>query len=289
MVWWLLIAIVVLIVLLFARKRQKRRAETAQLQARSRALEQLRLLRDLLEQVQRHRGLCFGVMSGAHNLESERWTVHGEVYRLLENAFLHQANLAWYEAWKGVYPLWKRIDHERQGNAAIAVLQLHHEFAELILETIKALGNRHDLICLGGLAPQPEGLWLDLLENAELLGKARAVGTGIAARRQNSPAQCQELERLSELIREQAYLAPAQLSVEPVLREALAKPVRESEDRIDTLLQAIDTLLRDPAHRALGAMGFFNTATQAISAQYMLADLLLERLRLATEASLRQG
>lgn len=289
MVWWLLIAIVVLFVLLFARRRQKRRAETAQLQARSRALEQLQLLRDLLEQVQRHRGLCFGVMSGAHTLESERWTVHGEVDRLLDCALMHQANLAWYEAWQGVYPLWRRIGHEHQGDAAITVLHLHHALAELILATIEALGNRHDLICLGALAPQPEGLWLDLLKNAELLGKARAVGAGIAARRHNSAAQCQALERLSELIREQTYLAPAQLSVEPVLRESLARPVRESEDRIDALLQAIDTLLRDPAHQALGAMGFFKIATQAIGAQYMLADLLIERLRVSTESALRQG
>ena len=33
-------------------------------------------IRELLEQVQRHRGLCYGVMSGAHALECDRWTVH---------------------------------------------------------------------------------------------------------------------------------------------------------------------------------------------------------------------
>lgn len=288
MVWVLLASIVVLIGLLVARARQKRRAARTRLEARLRAISQLRLLRELLEQVQRHRGLCFGVMSGGHALENDRWTVHAEVNRLLDSAAAHQANLSWHEAWQEIHPLWQKIDRERHGYDAISVLHLHHRFAMLTIGTIEALGTRHDLICLGGLTPQPEGLWLDLLKNAELLGKARAVGTGIAARKQNNVDQHQALERLGRLIHDQLYLAPAQLSVEPGLREPLAKPVREAEDSVDALLHAIDTLLRDPSHPALSSMAFFKTATQAISAQYMLADLLLERLRLATESALRQ-
>lgn len=289
MVWWLLTGMVLLVGLLFARRQQKRRAHRERLWARLRAIAQLNLLRELLEQVQRHRGLCFGVMSGAQALEGDRWTVHSHVTRLLDSAVEHEANLGWHDPWKQIHPLWQQIERERHGDAAIRVLQLHHDFAGLVLATIEALGHRHDLICLGGLAPQPEGLWLELLKNSELLGKARAVGTGIAARRQNKSAQCEELERLSVLIREQLYLAPAQLSVEPGLREQLAKPVREAEDRVDALLQAMEGLLRDAAHPALGSMSFFKLATQAVSAQYMLADLLLERLRLQTETAIRQG
>ncbi|WP_339847039.1 hypothetical protein [uncultured Halopseudomonas sp.] len=289
MVWSLLTGIGVLVGLLFARARHKRRARRLQLEARIRALGQLRLLRELLEQTQRHRGLCFGVMSGAHALESDRWTVHAHVTRLLERTATHRANLVWHDAWREVFPLWNQIERERQGESPLKVLQLHHDLTELILATIEELGDRHDLICLGGLAPQPEGLWLDLLKNAELLGRARAVGTGIAARRQNSASQQLELERLGQLIREQLYLAPAQLSVEPMLRESLAKPVREAEDRVDALLLAIEALLRDSANPALGSMAFFKLATQAVSAYYMLADLLLERLRLSTESALKQG
>jgi hypothetical protein len=289
MVWSLLTGIGVLVGLLFARARHKRRARRLQLEARVRALDQLRLLRELLEQIQRHRGLCFGVMSGAHALESDRWTVHAHVTRLLERAGIHRANLAWHDAWREVLPLWNQIERDRQGESPLKVLQLHHDLTKLILATIEELGDSHDLICLGGLAPQPEGLWLDRLNNAELLGRARAVGTGIAARRQNSASQQLELERLGQLIRQQLYLAPAQLSVEPVLRESLAKPVREAEDRVDALLLAIEALLRDPANPALGSMAFFKLATQAVSAHYMLADLLLERLRLSTESALKQG
>lgn len=289
MVWWLLTGIGVLVGLLFARARQKRRTARSRLEARMRAISQLRLLRELLEQTQRHRGLCFGVMSGAHALESDRWTVNAHIIRLLERAESHRANLAWYDEWGKVGPLWDQIQRARHTRGPLEVLQLHHDLSSLILATIEALGHRHDLICLGGLAPQPEGLWLDLLKNAELLGKARAVGTGIAARRHNNELQHQELERLCQLVHNQLYLAPAKLSVEPTLREALAKPVREAEDGVDALLQAIDALLRDPSHPTLRSRAFFNIATQAISAQYMLADLLIDHLRLNTERALRQG
>jgi hypothetical protein len=288
MIWGLFIGIVILIGLLFARRRHKRDLCRKSLEARLRALTQLRLLRLLLEQVQRHRGLCFGVLCGDQTLEGERWLVHAEVSRLIGDAKKLRANLLGHEAWQRVFPLWQRIDQERQDGEAIGLLNLHNELAELILGTIEALADRHDLVCLGWLAPQPEGLWLALLQNAEVLGQARAAGTGIAARRQDDAVQQQVLKRLADLIRQQFYLAPAQLSVDPALRVSLARPVREAEDSIDALLQSIDLLLKDPLHPALGSMAFFKRATQAISAHYMLADLLLERLRLATEAAIKQ-
>ncbi|WP_415058385.1 hypothetical protein [Halopseudomonas sp.] len=288
MIWGLFIGIVILIGLLFARRRHKRDLGRKSLEARLRALTQLRLLRLLLEQVQRHRGLCFGVLCGDQTLEGERWLVHAEVSRLIGDAKKLRANLLGHEAWQRVFPLWQRIDQERQDGEAIGLLNLHNELAELILGTIEALADRHDLVCLGWLAPQPEGLWLALLQNAEVLGQARAAGTGIAARRQDDAVQQQVLKRLADLIRQQFYLAPAQLSVDPALRASLARPVREAEDSIDALLQSIDLLLKDPLHPALGSMAFFKRATQAISAHYMLADLLLERLRLATEAAIKQ-
>tara|TARA_R110001592_G_scaffold53784_4_gene164882 strand:- start:10346 stop:10501 length:156 start_codon:yes stop_codon:yes gene_type:complete len=42
----------------------------------------------------------------------------------------------------------------------MGLLHLHNQLAELIFGTIDALAGRHDLVCLGGLAPQPEGLRL---------------------------------------------------------------------------------------------------------------------------------
>lgn len=276
---WFLLAIAALLALVLQTIGSRRRTLHRR-QRRLKALEQIRLLRLVLEQVQRHRGLCFGVMSGEVSLESQRWKAEAQVNELLEAASAHQASLFWYTAWHPVLPGWEHIGAERQRNAsAEAVLQLHHRMADQLLETIEALGHRHDLVCLGTLAPQPQGMWLELLKNTELLGRARAVGTGIAARRQNTALQHHELQRLREQINTQCYQPLARLCTEPLLRLSMDIPVRVAEDSLDSLLVAVDTLLHDRESPGLPSSRYFTVATQAISATLVIVDLLLDRLQ----------
>ncbi len=257
-----------------------RRRTVQKRQRRLKALEQIRLLRLLLEQVQRHRGLCFGVMAGESSLESQRWKVEAQVNHCLEAVAVHEGSLFWYTAWHPVVPIWEEIGAQRQHHAsAEAVLQLHHRMADHLINTIEALGNRHDLLCLGALAPQPQGMWLELLKNTELLGRARAVGTGIAARRQNSALQHQELQRLREQINSQCYQPLARLCTEPLLRLSMEKPVRAAEESLDSLLAAVDLLLQSRDKPGLPSNRYFNIATQAISAKLAIVDLLLDRLQ----------
>ncbi|MFT6466073.1 nitrate- and nitrite sensing domain-containing protein [Halopseudomonas sp.] len=278
MVWTLFAVAVVLAVLL--ERIGSRRRTLQKRHVRLKALEQIRLLRLLLEQVQRHRGLCFGVMSGEHSLENQRWQVEAQVARTLEAVAVHQGSLFWYTAWHPVLPVWQQIAEQRAQNAsAEAVLLLHHRMAEQLISTIEALAVRHDLVCLGALAPQPQGMWLELLKNTELLGRARAVGTGIAARRQNSALQHQELQRLREQINTQCYQPLARLCTEPLLRLSVDKPVRAAEDSLDSLLQAVDQLLESVDRPGLASNRYFSIATQAISATLAIVDLLLERLQ----------
>lgn len=274
------IAVGVVIVLLLLVRLGNRRRTLQKRQRRLQALEQIRLLRLLLEQVQRHRGLCFGVMAGEGRLETQRWSVEAQVNQLLDALAVHQTSLFWYTAWHPVVPLWQEIRAQRQQSAAAeAVLQLHHRMADQLLSSIAALAERHDLLCLGSLAPQPQGMWLELLKNTELLGRARAVGTGIAARRQNSALQHQELQRLREQIDNQCYPPLALLCAEPLLRLSMAKPVRMAEDSLDGLLAAVDQLLESGDKPGVAATRYFNIATQAISAKLAIVDLLLERLQ----------
>lgn len=193
---------------------------------------------------------------------------------------MHEASLFWYDAWHPVLPLWEQIGAERQQHAsAEVVLQLHHRLADHVIDTIEALGSRHDLVCLGALAPPPQGMWLELLKNTELLGRARAIGTGIAARRQNTALQHQELQRLREQINAQCYHPLARLCSDPLLRLVMEKPVRSAEDSLDKLLAAADRLLESQATPGLPSKDYFAIATQAISAKLVIVDLLLDRLQ----------
>ncbi|SDU00999.1 nitrate- and nitrite sensing domain-containing protein [Halopseudomonas salegens] len=243
---------------------------------RERALEQILLLRELLEQMQRHRGLMFGVMSGEQSLANQRWTIYQQVGQLLKRALAHESSLFWYASWHHMQSLWEDIDVEHEHATAEQVLTWHNRLIVHLLDTITAIAERHDLVRFGQLAANGDGHWFELLQNTELLGRARAIGTGIAARRQNTAMQREELLRLGRRISDEAYLVLARLHAEPELRLSVASAVREAEESLDRLVALIETLLQADHH--LKSSSYFTIATQAISAQYALADILLERL-----------
>ncbi|UJJ31713.1 hypothetical protein [Halopseudomonas maritima] len=275
MVGTLLTLLILLIVVTWLYSRRRRRRE--QQQARRIALQQIRLLRQLIEQVQRRRGLSYGVQSGERALEARLWSVDQQVRQLFECCRPHQPTLHWLAGWHQALQLWERVEQADDAVAPEHLLGLQTELVQALLDTIAALAERFDLVCLGRLAPQAEGQWLELLQNIELLGQARAIGTGIAANRQNLPVWRARLAQLSSRVNEQCYAALARLVSDPALRPLLDQPVRAAEEALDVLLQHIRELLeQQPA--ALRSADYFQIATQAISAQLLLVDLLLERL-----------
>lgn len=283
MLWTLFIAIILLSAIgLYRLRRLRKRATREQ---RRQAIVQIRLLRELLEQAQRHRGLSFGAMSGERVLEARRWTVHQQLVQLLKVIATHEATLYWYDSWHQTRDLWQQIESGFEHESAEHLLLLHNQMISCLLQTIEALANRFDLICLGRLAPQAEGLWLELLQNIELLGQSRAVGTGIAANRQNLPVWRDQLQLLNCQINEQSYAALARLISDPDLRTLVSQPVRDAEDALDVLLEQIRSLLERQPTAGVHSVEFFQVATRAIGAQLLLVDLLLERLAVACGSS----
>ncbi|HBT56281.1 MAG TPA: hypothetical protein DEA92_03935 [Pseudomonas sp.] len=72
-------------------------------------LAQIRVLRQLVEQVQRHRGLSYGVMSGERSLEARRWSVHQQVNQLFETCQLYQPSLHWHGSWHDALACWTQL------------------------------------------------------------------------------------------------------------------------------------------------------------------------------------
>lgn len=255
--------------------RQKQRRDLAALRL---ALTQIRLLRQLIEQVQRHRGLYYGVLSGEGALEGRRWSVHQQINQVLTSCRQHQPSLHWYDSWHDALAYWERIENDEFVASADQMLFAHNDMIRLLLDTVQALASRNDLVCLGRLAPQAEGLWLELLNNTEMVGQSRAIGTGIVANRQNLPAWRAYLASLSAQINEQCYAALARLVSDPELRDIVSQPVRVAEEALDTLLERIRELLERPDKSDMKSADYFQIATQALSAQLVLVDMLLDRL-----------
>lgn len=256
-------------------RQQKQRRDRAALRL---SLTQIRLLRQLIEQVQRHRGLYYGVLSGEASLEGRRWSVHQQINQVLAGCREHLPSLHWYDSWHEALGYWERIEQGEFQACADQMLLAHNDMIRLLLETVQALANRNDLVCLGRLAPQAEGLWLELLHNTEIVGQSRAIGTGIVANRQNLPTWRAHLASLSAQINEQCYAALARLVSDPELRDSVSQPVRVAEEALDALLERIRELLDRPDSSGMKSADYFQTATQALSAQLVLVDMLLDRL-----------
>lgn len=273
-----LFAIVSLILLgLVVHVRRRKRSET--MRGRARALQMVRLLRRLLEHTQRHRGLCYGVMSGERILAGEQWAAQQQVIDILAEAQPYEASLAWYDSWKEAVDRWHDIQQIQQdSSAAEAVLLLHNDMVGHLIETIRAIAHPNGLVPHGALSAAPAGIWLELLEHTELLGQARAIGTGIAARRQNTASQRDELARLRERLSKHPYECLAHLQADPELRPLVSQAVTETERSLDLLMDLIDKLLAAAAGKSVHSAVYFRAATQAISGLLALVDMLLNRL-----------
>ncbi|QIB51938.1 nitrate- and nitrite sensing domain-containing protein [Pseudomonas sp. OIL-1] len=270
--------LILLAVSLLVRSRRKRLHERGQ--ACVHELERIACLRQLLELVQQHRGLSFGEMSGEGSWQARRWAVHQEIFAQLERCRAHERSLQCYPGWRQALAQWVQIESAQEHEiSAEAGLRLHNRMLALLLEVIRGIAGRHDLECLGGLATQPVGCWLQLLEHTELLGQARAIGTGTIVRRGSDSALRTELEALRIRIAGQAYLPLAQLHADPQLRQVMATQVQEAEDCLDRLLELVDRMLAAEEDKTLRAATYFQTATHAITAHLVLVDQLLQRLR----------
>lgn len=279
-----LIAVVSLIVLgLFYQARRRRRAEYER--GRLKAFTLVKLLRRLLEHTQRHRGLCYGVMSGERILDGERWASEQQVHEIFSEARQFEFSLKWYDSWQQVLNDWQEVQRSQsEAAAAETVLSLHNRMVSHLLDTIRAIAIPHDLVPRGALSAAPAGTWLELLEHTELIGQARAVGTGIAARRQNTESQRDELARLRQRLSKQPYECLAHLDADPELRPVVSQAVMETERSLDLLLDLVDKLLAAAAGKSVHSAVYFRTATQVINGLLGLVDLLLNRLEQPNQA-----
>lgn len=279
-----LIAVVSLVILgLFYQARRRKRAEYKR--GRLKAFTLVRLLRRLLEHAQRHRGLCYGVMSGERILDGERWASEQQVREIFSEARQFEFSLSWYDSWQRVLNDWQEIQRSQaEAASAETVLLLHNRMVGHLLDTIRAIAIPHDLVPLGALSAVPAGSWLELLEHTELVGQARAIGTGIAARRQNTAAQREELARLRQRLSKQPYECLAYLDADPELSPVVRQAVTDTERSLDLLLDLVDKLLAAAAGKSVHSAVYFRTATQVISGLLGLADLLLNRLEQPSQA-----
>ncbi|MEQ6884689.1 nitrate- and nitrite sensing domain-containing protein [Salicola sp. Rm-C-2C1-2] len=231
-------------------------------------LTRLQSLRDLILNLQRHRGLSTGVLSGDSGMRAELENRRSHLDRLIREAPMDDARYA--ERWSGIADHWSRLrqtdNHTVENN-----LDQHHQIIRNALFLIQ------DIAADDRVAPHPANqrcIWNEVLEAAEWSGQARALGTGMAAAGTSSAAQRVRMRFLNDKIQDLSGTAFE------ALKDAASSGVsnqhlKEAQQAVERLLYEVETELLTADPIVIPAKTYFDDATATVDALFTLvADTL---------------
>ena len=150
-----------------------------------RGLRWLKLLRIILANAQRHRGLTSAYAGGDRSVIERVEHLHDTIEKNC-NAIVSVG--AWIEKndrWQGIVSHWRTLSQRYADYSLNDTLNQHLWMIQNILYLIEDMADSHALAELQPRAPYPVGrvdfAWKDLLQAIEYIGQLRAVGSGVAA------------------------------------------------------------------------------------------------------------
>ena len=178
-----------LLLFLFWRTRQARKQQIKRYQQ---GISLLQLLRVTLTKTQQHRGLSNGFLHGDRSTQGKISQLQREI---AQQSVLLETNSRWLvdnERWLAIKDHWQRLSTHYINHQPSYSLAQHNKLILSILHLIEDCAEQHHLQELG-LQEQTsiEHLWKSLLFNAEFIGQARAVGTGVTTAK-----RCRSVERI---------------------------------------------------------------------------------------------
>ncbi|SIS73358.1 nitrate- and nitrite sensing domain-containing protein [Neptunomonas antarctica] len=230
---------------------------------------ELKLLRTLLGDFQRHRGLSTGLLAGDISMKAELSMTRARLDKSIHRA--QQLNSTHTTAWQPLLGQWHQIGQGSVCDPAKNLLN-HHE---LIRTTIFLFED-----IAGELALSQEQqsylscIWQEVVQTAEWTGQARALGTGIAAERFSSAAQRVRLRFLHEKVQRLSASAFATLG------HSKSNPMNlhNSREAISDFLVCLEQEFLNSAHPQIEAKLYFEKATLAINELLALVDKALTGL-----------
>jgi len=243
---------------------------------RHQTLQLLKSLRLLIADIQKHRGLSNGLLSGdtslRHSLQHTRSAIEQNT------SSLQQHNVYTYlisnERWQGHVDHWQRLKEANEITAENN-LQQHHAMIRNLIFLAEDISNE------SGITNLPEHtyahcIWREVMQTAEWAGQARALGTGMAAKASSTPQERIRMRFLCDKIQELSVIAFA----------ILAKQTEEStntttfdlstaNNAVSQLIFCIQDQLLNSNSPNISAKDYFNQATQTIDVLLDLVDKTL--------------
>ncbi|EXJ11805.1 nitrate- and nitrite sensing domain-containing protein [Nitrincola nitratireducens] len=243
---------------------------------RYQTLQLLKSLRVLIADIQKHRGLSNGLLSGdtslKHSLQQTRSAIAQNTASLQQHK--NDTYLVTNERWQGHVDHWQRLKEANEIKPENN-LQQHHAMIRNLIFLAEDISNE------SGITNLPEHtyahcIWREVMQTAEWAGQARALGTGMAAKASSTPQERIRMRFLCDKIQELSVVAFAILAKqteEPT--NSTTFDLRAAKNAVNQLIVCIQDQLLNNNAPTISAKDYFNQATQTID---VLLDLVDETL-----------
>lgn len=242
-------------------------------------IEELELMKALLINIQKHRGLTSGCLNGDTSLEGAIQEIRFQTDQLWRKLSPRNEALTQSSLYEGVHTHWHRLKERWREQTVDNVIDQHNR---LILNLLYLIENHAednaDLVKIG----REQGIdmiWTDLLETIEAIGQTRAIGTGIVASGRSSAVERIRLKFLIEKVEQHIAKLHQALQKNQLLGHQAQTYTIQALVNAKSLTDFINGHLMTEKNRELSAEHFFGLASASIEPLDKLFSNSTQRLK----------
>lgn len=242
-----------------------------------RQLQSIRLnaqLKALLLNIQKQRGLCSRYLNGETLVKGDIQYLYADNARTINAIEYAYSQLLNHDnRWACIRQDWAELKAESLTMTAEQSFLAHNQLIENIIFMMGDVADReHNDLQILIAHDEIKMIWANIPQTLEAMGKARAIGSGVASAGVCSQANKIKLKYLSdEIIRNHAAVSK-QLS--RFSTEQINDMAQDIDRNINGLLNVVNTKLLAPRAPEIAADAYFTQATQAMDVVSQLYDKL---------------
>ena len=233
-------------------------------------LHWVELTRNLLANIQKHRGLSTGVLNGDETLIPTINQLQELISKDFNNINSTDVEIIENENWKSILEHWDRLKDRYQHISSENNIEQHTRLIRNILYFIEEIAENYYLLKIPNISSFGyDFMWKDLLETVEFMGQARALGIGVVASGQCSSVDKIKLNYLSDKITEKSIKLWQKIPCK-----------HSSQNSVKELIVCIkETLI--PGRSTISTKEYFDLVTTAMDNLYSEFDDAIKKLQSA--------
>lgn len=234
-----------------------------------------RLAKQLLLDLQQHRGMVNAFLSGDSSFKpkiEQKQAAIGQDIAALDA--LHGQGLMTGKRWEGIRSTWQSLHTGCLALPADESFRRHSELIRAVLYSMGDIAERSQIVarCTADFA-LVDALWSKLPAVAEGLGQARGIGSSVAAKGYCSSVARIKLRFLEEHISETIGLVNSDLAHADIAQAVpFTRAWKETHAAVHEFLVLLDEKLINTERPAIDAEHYFNAGTKAMDAVFHAFD-----------------